>query len=44
MSEIEELRGQIVAKGDEIRALKAAGTGKDGLDPHIKALNELKEK
>ena len=41
---VEELRVQIVAKADEIKAMKAAGAAKDALTPHITILLELKEK
>lgn len=41
LAEIEQL---IVAKGNEIRELKAAKADKAALLPHIEALNALKER
>ena len=38
----EELQHKINVKGDEIRALKAAGTAKTVLAPHIAELLALK--
>lgn len=39
MPSVEELRAQIVAVGDEIKALKAAGTAtKEKLQPHVDRL------
>mgnify|MGYP003385413605 CR=1 FL=1 len=42
--ELLAIHNEIVAKGDEIRALKGSGAAKDALMPHITTLNELKEK
>jgi len=42
--ELLAIHNDIVAKGDEIRALKGSGTAKDALMPHITSLNELKDK
>ena len=35
MPSVEELRAQIVAVGDEIKALKASGAAKDKVQPHV---------
>lgn len=37
-SSVEDIRAKIVAKGEEVKVLKAQGTAKDALMPHI---NEL---
>jgi lysyl-tRNA synthetase class 2 len=42
--EISEAEARIAKKGDEIRALKAGGTGKSDLAPHVEELKGLKAK
>lgn len=41
--ELLAIHNDIVAKGDEIRALKTSGATKDSLMPHITSLNSLKD-
>ena len=41
--ELLAIHEKIVAKGNEVRELKAAGTAKEALMPHISALTALKE-
>jgi len=38
MPSVEELRAAIVAVGEEIKTLKAAGTAKEKLQPHVDKL------
>jgi lysyl-tRNA synthetase class 2 len=42
--DISEAEARIAKKGDEIRALKAGGTGKSDLAPHVEELKGLKAK
>lgn len=43
MATVEDLTKLINEKGEEIRALKAGGSVKDALMPHVQQLLDLKE-